>query len=127
MAFLHPYQALCLLTRLMIAFAAFCVSNGVLVAKRERVAVLMAVALLVPAIVMLALWAFGLRKQAAESIDPEGRAWWDPLRPVHAALIATFSVLTLASPVPQHAYAALIADVGVGLGAFVTRNVHASK
>jgi hypothetical protein len=98
------------------------VSNGVLVAKNELIAKIMAVALLVPATVLAALWAFGMRRHARESLDSSGRAWWDPLRPVHASLIATFSVLTLASPVPQHAYVALLVDAGVGLGAFVARN-----
>jgi uncharacterized membrane protein YfbV (UPF0208 family) len=120
--FLRPYQALCILARLLVAFAAFCVSNGVLVARNHRAAVIMAAVLLIPALVMLALWALGARGRAFESLDPSGRTWWNSLRPVHAALIATFSALTLLSPMPQHAYAALVADAGVGLGAFVTRN-----
>lgn len=125
--FLHPLQTLCILVRLLIAFAAFCVSNGVLVSRNRRAAVILAILMLVPATVMLALWATGLRRRAVESLDPDGRTWWNSLRPVHAALIATFSALTLVSPMPQHAYAALVADAGVGLGAFITRNMHPSQ
>jgi cytochrome bd-type quinol oxidase subunit 2 len=120
--FLHPYQALCLFVRLLIGLAAFCVSNGVIVAKNLVALKILAVLLLIPAVVMASLWIFGIRQYAKESLDVDNRTWWNSLRPVHAMLLALFSVLALFSHVPQHAYVALIADVGVGLGAFVERN-----
>jgi cytochrome bd-type quinol oxidase subunit 2 len=121
--FLYPYQILCIVVRLSIAFFAFCVSNGVLLKKSERISKGLAVLLLIPAIVMLFLWTFGLRKHAFESIGTDGGiTWWNSLRPVHATLLATYSLLTLFSRVPQHAHVALFVDAGVAFGAFVQRN-----
>lgn len=121
--FLYPYQILCIVVRLSIAFFAFCVSNGVLLKKSEHLSKGLAVLLLIPAIVMASLWAFGLRQHAFESIGADGGiTWWNSLRPVHATLLATYSLLTLFSRVPQYAHVALFVDAGVAFGAFVQRN-----
>lgn len=121
MALLHPAQVACLLVRLSVAFAAFCVSNGVIVRANMGALKALAVVLLVPATAFAVMWAFGLRRTAWESLDPSKKVWWNDLRPVHAALYLVFSLMVLSSTMPRHAHAALFADVGVGLGAMMVR------
>jgi hypothetical protein len=72
---------------------------------------------------MAAIWAFRLRESAREVIGrPYNKVWWNDLRPVHALLYLVFSLMVLTSTMPHHAYAALLTDAGIGLGAFVAKN-----
>lgn len=119
---LHWKQAVCLAVRLLFALAAFGFSNGVIVGANAVAMKVLAALALVAAVGMGAIWALGLRKTARESLHPSKRVWWMPLRPVHSVLYAAFALMVFFSSAPHHAYSALLADTGVGLGAFVTKN-----
>lgn len=127
-SFLHPLQFACIFVRTCLAAVAFYIAN---VAQNARLLRLMAILLLIPAIVMFGLWAFGARQNALESLERGGRTWWNDMRPVHALLYFGFSALVLSSPShhhltsPQeHAYALLLADAGIGAGAFLASRQH---
>ena len=75
-------------------------------------------AALLPAIGFAAIYAFGLRKTGLE-VGGE-RIWWNHLRPIHAALYGAFAAAAIAKQ--PLAWIFLLADVGLGLGAWTVHN-----
>jgi hypothetical protein len=53
--------------------------------------------------------------------DKSKKVWWGDLRPVHAALYYIFSYLAIVEVSPQ-AFAPLLFDAGVAIGAFAMKN-----
>lgn len=90
-------------------------------AKMAAPAVLQVMGLfaLVPAIGFAVIYAKGWRKTGAEVFGD--RIWWNDLRPVHAALWASFALLALARI--GMAWIILALDTLLGLSAFVLRRV----
>lgn len=101
--------ALCLAVRIAFVVAAY--------ATPRRWLPYMGGLALVPAFGFAYIFANGLRKTGIEVGG--GRIWWNNLRPVHAALYASFAVLALCKL--RVAYVPLALDVLVGLVAFVAR------
>lgn len=73
---------------------------------------------LLPALGFAIIYAFGLRKTGLE-VGGE-RIWWNDLRPVHALLYGAFAVAAITGQ--RWAWAILLADVILGLGAWTTHH-----
>jgi len=69
------------------------------------------------------IWANGLRKTGPETFGEP--IWWNDLRPVHSALYAIFAMLALREETQRHAWTVLLADVVIGLCAWIHHNVRA--
>ena len=74
---------------------------------------------LVPAVGFAVIYAMGWRKTGAEVFGD--RIWWNNLRPVHAALWASFAILALGRI--GTAWILLALDTLLGLSAFVLRRM----
>lgn len=67
-------------------------------------------------------WVYIYRYNARPvGIEAGGNIWWNHLRPVHAALYASFAVLALTQP--QYAFVPLTLDVIIGLSAWINKRV----
>ena len=87
----------------------------VLARARPDLLPLLGLLAVVPAIGFAVIYAGGLRQTGPEVFGE--RIWWNDLRPVHAALYATFAVMALRGN--ESAWIVLLADVLLGLAAFV--------
>lgn len=70
---------------------------------------------LIPAIGMLYIYMFGLRKTGPEVFGEQ--IWWNDLRPVHGLLYLCFGITALLKY--KNAWIFLLADVIIGLTAFL--------
>jgi hypothetical protein len=70
---------------------------------------------LLPAVGFAVIWLTGARKTGAEVFG--ARIWWNDLRPVHSALYFLFAVWAIKGW--ARAWLFLLADVAIGLGAFL--------
>jgi len=110
---MSPAFLICLITRLLIAFAAFkAYFNPPWLKVMGTVAAIIAGG-------FFAIWLFKLRKTGIETSGKE--IWWDHLRPVHALFYALFALMTF-SKYAQHAHVVLFADAALGLGGYLTHN-----
>ena len=98
--------SLCMLTRFSIAYIAF---------KYTALLPALGYIAIIPAIGFAVIYMGGYRKTGAEVFGD--RIWWNNLRPIHAAIYATFAYLAIhKSP---HAWKLLVADASLGLLAFI--------
>jgi hypothetical protein len=75
---------------------------------------------LIPAAGLLVLFFGGYRKTGWET---EGRPiWWNALRPVHALLFIAFAICTFLSSAYRLAWAPLLVDALLGLGAWLVHH-----
>lgn len=66
------------------------------------------------------LWIMLVRPRDRGLEAPGGRIWWQPLRPLHAALWLAFAVAAVRQD--RRAYHFLLADTALGLGAWVAHH-----
>ena len=106
------YFLICIITRLLLAFAAFkAYFHPPWLKAMGAVATVIAAGFFV-------IWLFKLRETGIETGGK--KIWWDHLRPVHALLYALFAVMAFSNNYAQYAYVALFADVALGLGGYLT-------
>jgi hypothetical protein len=102
----------CIPVRLLIAYA--------VQRTPEKYRLLVALALLVPAIGFLTIYFKGLRQNPGETFGcNNGQVWWNDLRPIHGLLYATAAVLVLKES--PFAHYPLYLDVLIGITAFVLK------
>lgn len=70
---------------------------------------------LLPAIGMLVIFLFGLRKTGAEVLGD--KIWWDKIRPLHSLFYFAFAYLAITKN--KNAWLALLADLLLGFTGFV--------
>lgn len=78
---------------------------------------------IIPAIGFMVIYLFGLRKTGAEVFG--GQIWWNSLRPIHALLYAIFAWMAIQGDCC--AWIPLLADVSLGLLAFLYHHLIATK
>ena len=75
---------------------------------------------LIPAVGFATIYIGGLRKTGAEVFGD--RIWWNDLRPVHAALYATFALMAMKG-MRGPAWKILLLDVCIGAVAFLAHHL----
>jgi hypothetical protein len=106
----------CIGTRLLLAWLAYKLA-------RSKSKWLDALAILAIAIAagFFYIWINKMRTHGPETFGEP--IWWDHLRPVHAALYATFAAMAINEHARQHAWVPLLADVSIGAAAWAHHHV----
>ena len=91
----------------------------------KPVTAVLAVAYLLGGLQMMRLWLFNMRMNAPEA---GGETWWNGLRPYHSILYILFAMAVVkGGNARTHAYIFLVADVLLGVAAWIIDYVGRNK